>query len=118
MNKRLNLYYFGDIGVYDEYCPDYICNKMYVSEILYIIAKNKPFTITREEIRDTLKIECNIFQDLINSLKKIKLIDVKENTYKVNFPVFLEEDLEVLDKNLLNIGKLIGDKIISNSESI
>lgn len=118
MNRKLNLYYFGDIGVYDEYCPDYVCSKNYVSEIIYLIAQNEPFTISDEEIIKSLKIQKDGFQNIINSLRKINLIDVKGNTYKVNFPVFLEKDLEILDKKLVDIGKLIGDKIINNSELI
>lgn len=118
MNKKLNLYYFGDIGVYDEYCPDYVCSKTYASEILYIIAENKPFTISDQEIIKTLKIEEDHFKNVISSLQNINLIDVKDNTYKVNFPVFLEKDLVILDRKLENIGNIIGDKIINNSELI
>lgn len=118
MNKRINLYYFGDIGSYDEYCPAFVCNKKYVPEILYLIAKNKPFTITKEEITNILNVESDKFEELISSLIKINLIRMKDNTYKVNFPIFLKEDLEVLDKNLSDIGKILSDIIINNKEAI
>lgn len=118
MNKRINLYYFGDIGSYDEYCPAFVCNKNFVPEILYLIAKNKPFTITKEEISNILDIESDRFEKLISSLIKINLINMKDNTYKVNFPIFLKEDLEVLDKNLNDIGKILSDIIIKNKEAI
>ncbi len=32
--KRLNLYYFGDIQVYDKYNPAYVCDENFASEIL------------------------------------------------------------------------------------
>lgn len=40
MNKRVNLYFFGDIGVYNEYSPSYVCSKKFAPEILYLIAEN------------------------------------------------------------------------------
>ena len=118
MNKRVNLYFFGEIGVYDEYCPSYVCSKKFVAEILYLIAKNRPFTISKEEIMDTLNISLNTFEEIINALKRIDLIDAKNNYYKVNFPIFLEKDLGILDKTLRNIGKVVGDIIIKNREFI
>jgi len=118
MNKRINLYYFGEIGTYDKYNPAYVCNNMFASEILYLIAKNKPFTITKEEIINTLNIELNVFEETINALKEINLIDIKGCYYKVNFPIFLVEDLDVLDKLLNNIGKAIGEIFIENKQFI
>lgn len=118
MNKRINLYYFGEIGAYDKYNPAYICNNMFALEILYLIAKNKPFTISKEKIINTLNIELNVFEEIINALKEINMIDIKDCNYKVNFPIFLVEDLEVLDKLLNNIGKAIGEIFIENKQFI
>ena len=118
MNKRINIYYFGEIGVYNEYCPEYVCDKNFVGEILYLISKDGPFTISKEEIIKTLNINLSTFEDIIEELKRINLIDIKDKYYKVNFPVFLEKDLEILDDTLGNIGRSIGDMIIKNKEYI
>lgn len=53
-NGKLNFYYFGDIGEYDSYNPAYVCNKRYASEILYLIAKNEPFSICKFEVAKVL----------------------------------------------------------------
>lgn len=112
-NKKLNFYFFGDIGTYDKFNPAYACNKEYASEILYIIASYKPFSICKFEIMKKLNIEENKFDDVISSLKLINAIDENEKGYKINFPAFLEKDIVNMDKYLNNIGEVIGDKIIS-----
>lgn len=117
-NKRVNLYFFGEIGVYDKYSPEYVCNKEFAREILYIIAKNNPYTISRDEIINTLGIKEKLFDELITSFKEVNFIESKDNRYKINFPVFLEEDLKELDKYLCNIGNQIGDIIIENKAII
>lgn len=37
VNKKLEFYYFGNEGKFDEFNPSYVCNKKYAAEILYII---------------------------------------------------------------------------------
>ncbi|EGT3616239.1 hypothetical protein FHH43_08345 [Clostridium perfringens] len=117
-NKRVNLYFFGEIGVYDKYSPEYVCNKEFAPEVLYIIAKNNPYTIARDEIINTLGIKEKLFDELITSFKEVNFIESKDNRYKINFPVFLEEDLKELDNYLCNIGNQIGDIIIENKAII
>ncbi|MBU5439024.1 hypothetical protein KQI42_13430 [Tissierella sp. MSJ-40] len=116
MDKKLNLYFFGEIGTYDKYNPSYICSKKFIPEILYLIAYNEPFSITKNEIIEKLKIDNEKFDDLILSLKIINAIDIKENRYKINFPVFLERDIDILNKHLVDIGAIIGKKIIEMSQ--
>lgn len=112
-NKKLNFYFFGDIGTYDKFNPAYVCNKEYAPEILYIVASHKPFSICKLEIVKKLNIEENKFDDVISSLKLINAIDENEKGYKINFPTFLEKDVINMDKYLNNVGEVVGDKIIS-----
>lgn len=112
-NKKLNFYFFGEIGTYDEFNPAYACNKEYAPEILYIIASYKPFSICKFEIMKELNIEENKFDDVISNLKLINAIDENEKGYKINFPTFLEKDIVNMDKHLNNIGEVVGDEIIS-----
>lgn len=86
MNKKLDIYFFGDNGSYDEFNPGYVCSK---------------------------EFDC-----IIESLKRINAIDIIENKYKLNFPVFLEEDMPLLDKYFEDIGEVIGNKIIEIKEQI
>ncbi|MBK1809246.1 hypothetical protein JHL18_01115 [Clostridium sp. YIM B02505] len=113
MNKKLNLYYFGDIGDYDKSNPDYICNKPHVSEILYILALNNPFALEKKQISEQLNINEEYLDEIINNLKNIEAITVKGNTFKLNFPVFLEKDIPLLDRYFSSAGKPIGDIVIN-----
>lgn len=112
MNKKLDIYFFGDNGPYDEYNPGYVCSKEFVPEILYLLAHNEPYAISKDEIIKTMRISEEEFDCIIESLKRINAIDIIENKYKLNFPVFLEEDMPLLDKYFEDIGEVIGSKII------
>lgn len=112
MNKKLDIYFFGDNGPYDEYNPGCVCSKEFVPEILYLLAHNEPYAISKDEIIKTMRISEEEFDCIIESLKRINAIDIIENKYKLNFPVFLEEDMPLLDKYFEDIGEVIGSKII------
>lgn len=101
---RLNFYYFGDIGEYDCYNPADVCSKEYASEILYLIAANEPFSISMQEISSSLNIEYEKTNDILKNLQLINAIEVKDNTYRIKFPVFLEEDVLKMGKYINNIG--------------
>lgn len=110
---KVNFYFFGDIGPYDRYNPAYVLNKEYVDEIIYLIGYNNPFSIDKKEIMKTLNMEEDIFDERINSLKLIEAIEVKEDKYRITFPLFLEKDVRDMEEYLLNIGEKIGEKIIT-----
>lgn len=112
INRKLNFYFFGEIGEYDKYNPEFVCNREYASEILYIIAKNKPFTISRFEIAKLLNIKDEVVANNINNLELINAIEVKNNSYQVKFPIILEKDIEEIEKYIYKVGEVIGKKII------
>lgn len=118
MSRKINLYYFGDTGLYDKYSPACVCCKKFVPEILYLIAYNPPFSICKNEITKQLKLAEKEFDEIIESLEFIKAVDVKNDRYKLNFTVFLEKDIPVLQDSFLEIGKEIGDIIINNNKEI
>lgn len=112
INKKLNFYFFGDVGEYDDYNPAYVCNKEYASEILYLIAKNKPFSINSGEISKVLNLEEAVVIQLINSLQFINAIEARNNGYRVTFPTFLEQDVIDMENYLNDIGEVIGKKVM------
>lgn len=118
MNKKLNIYFFGDNGPYDEFNPGYVCTKEFVPKILYLIACNEPYSISKDEIIKIIKIDEEGFNSIIESLKRINAIDIIQKKYKLNFPVFLEEDMPLLDKYFDNVGEIIGSKIIEIKEQV
>lgn len=113
---RVNFYFFGDTGSYDDYNPAYVCSKEYVAEIIYIIANNKPFSITKNEIIRSLAIDEKNFNEVIESLKLINAIEVREDNYRIKFPIFLEKDVFLMDKYLKNVGQEIGTSIMALDE--
>ncbi|SCL97011.1 hypothetical protein [Sporanaerobacter sp. PP17-6a] len=113
INNKLNFYFFGEIGDYDRYNPAYVCNKEYVPEILYIIASNEPYSISKYEIANILRLNEEKVDNIINDLGLINAIECRDNTYRTTFPVFLEGDITKMEQYLSNIGEVIGDKIIS-----
>lgn len=112
INKKLNFYFFGDVGEYDDYNPAYVCNKKHASEILYLIAKNKPFFINSKAIAKNLNLEEPVVVQLINSLQLINAIEARNNGYKVTFPIFLEKDVVEMENYLKDIGEVIGKKVV------
>ncbi|MGV8981666.1 hypothetical protein [Clostridium sp.] len=112
-NRKLNMYFFGDVGEYDCYNPAYICGKQYTSEILFLISSKQPFSISKSEISSYLNIEDAVITDIIHNLEMINAIEVKENTFRIKFPIFLEQDVIKMEKYIINIGEVIGKKIVS-----
>lgn len=111
-NKKLNFYFFGEIGEYDSYNPAYVCSKEYASEILYLIAKNEPFSVSKFEIAELLNIKEETIGNLINKLELINAIEINGNGYRIKFPALLEEDVIEMENYINNVGELIGRKII------
>lgn len=118
MNRKLNFYFFGDIGEYDSYNPEYACNKQYAPEVLYLIANNEPFAISKFDIAEILHIEEEVITNIINNLELINAIETKDNTYMLKFPVFLEEDVKDIENYINDIGEVIGKKIIDMKEML
>ena len=117
-NTKLNFYFFGDIGEYDVYNPECVCSKDYVSEILYLIAKNEPFSISKCEIAKLLEIKEDVVENVINSLELINAIEAKASTYRIKFPIFLEEDVVEMENYKNNLGEIIGNKIIGMKDTL
>lgn len=105
--KSLKLYHHGAPGAYDEYHPIYVHSMEYVPEILYIIAKNEPFTLSEKDILEILNIDSKVCQKAIKALEKINAISNVNNKYKINFQTFLEEDVILLQ----GINKLLSEKL-------
>ncbi|MGL5753150.1 MAG: hypothetical protein ACRCXT_21585, partial [Paraclostridium sp.] len=115
---KINFYVFGEAGKYDNYNPYNVLNKENVSEILFLVASNNPFSIDKNTISNILDIGLKEVGNIIDSLSLINAIEIKNDTYKLNFPIFLERDIDILDLKLNEVGSEICNKIIELKEYI
>lgn len=96
MHKKLDLYFYGDTGDYDTLSPSYVSHRPYVPEILYLIAKNEPYSLTLSDLSKALALERIQIKEAVESLLRIEAISEHNHTYKLNFTAFLESDLEAI----------------------
>lgn len=118
MNREMEFYFFGDAGSYDEYNPALILNRLKAQEIIYFIASNEPFSIEKSDILNALDIEEKIVEDILYDMVKINAIEERNNSYRIDFPIFLEEDVLNIEKFLYGVGESIGNKIVNIKEII
>lgn len=116
--EKIKFYVFGEVGEYDEYNPYNILSKENIAEIIYLIAINEPYSLDKSIIKNKLNIDSNELSNIIHSLNLINAIDTENDTYKLNFPIFLEKDIEALDLKLNEVGMEICSKIVSLKDSI
>ena len=113
---RINLHYFGETGSYDKYCPVFVCGKDHVPEIVHLIASSQPCTLSKGDIPGRLNIGVEQVEEAIIGLIRIGAIEELGPTYKMCFPVFLEQDLLLIDKYLSPAGE-ISDSFLQLAEA-
>jgi hypothetical protein len=99
MNKKIKAYYYGNTSTYDEYNPAYVMRKKYSSEILYLIASKDKYSISASEISNLLSGNFGEVEATLKELERIGAISSYEGNYKVNFSIFLEEDLKYAESH-------------------
>lgn len=114
--NQLILFYFGDIGIYNEYSPAYVYDLPLVPQILYLIATHEPYSLTTESLQHLLHAP-SIEKEMLH-LISINAVNKKDNHFKLNFPVFLESDFSILDEHLTGLAKKLGQRILSLKETL
>lgn len=118
-SKKLELFFYDtNVGEYDEYNPRYVRDKYGIQEILYVISDNPPYSLSYEDIKNKLDIDVKVCKDALDSLIKINAVSVKNYKYKINFPAFLEKDIDLLGNFNIKAAKLLGEKVISLKDDI
>ncbi len=115
---RIELYHFGDCGSIDEFNPFYVFSKNNMPEILFLIANCEPYTLKSNEIAETLQYELSEINALLVNLKSLNMITEVDTAYAINFPIFLERDLPLLDRFSKEAARKIGDTIIHNKKKL
>ena len=90
--KDIDIFYFNDLGDYDEYNPAYYLDRDNASILIYYIAQS-PYI---ESIDSLSKKIVGNHKDILDGLVNIKALSIKNNKYKVNFPVFYENDVKLI----------------------
>jgi len=104
---KLDLFYFGDIGKEDAFNPSYVCAQQYAAEMLFLIASCAPYELSEAEIARFLGVEQETLRRVIDSSQRIKVIECKDDTYRICFPVFLQGDVQQMTGILSSVGDSI-----------
>ncbi len=116
--RKIKLFHCGDPGVYDKYHPSYVSCIEKVPEILYLIAHSHKFELRREDIPKKLEIDSALCRKALEALERINAISIRDGRIKLNFAVFLERDISLLEDWNRNIAQRISQKIISKKAAI
>lgn len=115
----LNIFYYenynSDAIAFDKNNPRYVLSKPYVNDIIGEIAKAKPYSLSINEVKKRiLKADENIIEDLIN----IDVLHCENSMLKINCPIFLNDDKDMLLEMSLEIARQLGAKIINHKDEI
>ena len=91
---KLDLFYFGDIGKEDAFNPARVCAQKYAAETLFLIASCAPYELSEAEIARLLGVEQETLRPVVDSLLTIKVLERRDGTYRICFPVFLQGDVQ------------------------
>lgn len=111
---KLDLFYFGDIGKEDAFNPAYVCAQKYATEILFLIASCAPYELSEAEIARFLGVEQETLRPVVDSLLTIKVLERRDGTYRICFPVFLQGDVQQM-KGILSSAR---DSIVRTLEQL
>ncbi len=109
----MKFYFYGDSGVYNQYHPGYVLNQELLSHIIFELAKNNAYVLNKEKLKKRLNVNEDKLDNCFHQLLRINAVDEKEGYFKLNFTVFLEEDILYLKEYLKNIGIKLGNRILS-----
>ncbi len=118
MKKRLDIYFFGDMGEYDSLSPAYVCSMPFAGEILYLIAAHKPCSVSTLDISKSLSADPDTVASTASALVSINAVECEGDTYRIRFPVFLKEDIAGLKSALKETCEFIGEAVQGLKNSI
>lgn len=96
MMKDIDIFYFNELGEYDEFNPAFFLDRENASKLLYLIAK-EPYKETLESLNTRMNGD---YKEILDGLVNINAVSIKDNKYKVNFPVFFEDDVKIIIKEI------------------
>lgn len=118
MSRKIDLFYFGDVGGFDKYNPFYLYKQNWAPEILFEIANTNRYELTIYDIATKLNANPNDFDDLLSNMENIGMVSKNQDKYSVSFPVILEKDVPIIDNLTSSIALRLSKKILSHKKEI
>lgn len=116
MNKKIELYHYGDWGEFDDDNPFKVYSNDFIPEFLYLIGRSDPYTISLVEIANELNADKHSLNIQIGDMKALSMIDEKNGYFSTKFTIIVEEDLKAIDEfsknTAIKLSKLIYSKKI------
>lgn len=111
LKSKINLYFYGDVGLYDDGNPAYISNSNHCKEILYLIAANDKYTFNLRTLSEVLELEQEMIRPVIHEMLKVNLISEHNGHYKMEFTCFVDSDIPKMIHCLKDCAVTIANKI-------
>lgn len=118
MPEKIQLYHFGDCGNLDKLNPFYYFQQKGVPQILYLIADSTRFELGVNDIANQLNSNQKEIANVLDMLKNIDMITEKGKRYSINFPVFLEKDLPLIEEFSQKAAFEIGSRILQLKQKL
>lgn len=118
MNRKIDLFHFGDCGSFDKYNPIRLHNEEYISELLYLIASGNQYEYNSFDLANTLNDHHEIIEQKLDKMNELKMIESKKGYYKICFTIFLNRDICYIKEISKKVAHDIGDVILNNKTEI
>lgn len=118
MSRKIDLFYFGDVGEFDKHNPFYLYKQNWAPEILFEIANANRYELTIYDIAAKLNANPNGFDDLLSNMENIGMVSKNQDKYSISFPVILEKDVPIIDNLTSSIALRLSKKILSHKKEI
>lgn len=118
MPQRIETFIHGDIGPLEDLNPLLTVRKPYVPEILYIIANSLPYELGVKEIANRLACHPQLIGALLEKLTQLEMVKICAGRFSINFPVFVESDLPLLETLAQQAAIRIGNLILTRAGTL
>ncbi|MBI9011511.1 MAG: hypothetical protein JEZ08_04715 [Clostridiales bacterium] len=118
MNKKIELYHYGDCGAFDDYNPFKVYAGESIPEVLYLIGRKKPYTLTVDDIVIKLNCDKELLKEHLEIMKSLLMIDEIDGYYSTKFTIIVEDDLEAINDFSKDVSDRLSDSIITKQEEL
>jgi len=112
---KIILYHFGFAGALDENNPLVLFEEYLVPELLYLISSSKAYQYGIDELNVIFNTDVSLKLERMLKLGMIKQLNGK---IAINFSVFLEDDIDCINKFTTVSAKIIVEDIMNIKESL